>query len=147
MLKQICILAVLLLTGAAAHAAKVPFTLVTPNQNEPTCDTATPPKCTSTALTDLKSIKVEWGTCAGTAPNYSFGTLQASITILTSAVGVELKGFIYPSGLQRACVRAYAINADDVSSNSSGVAVADKLLPSPGKPVTLDKPVILSFHQ
>lgn len=86
-------------------------------------------------LTDLVSVKVEWGSC--TASN-GFGTLQAAITVPAALLTTS----IYPTGLSKVCARAYSINAQDVSSAASNVA-SKTLLSTLGKPVSLGQPIIL----
>lgn len=120
----------LLALAGVAHAAKVPVEVITPTTNTD-----------GTALTNLASVEIEWGTCNGTA----FGTKQSSIVVPTTAPGVKLSSPIYPTGLTKVCVRAYAFNTQGAKSDASNVGAKD-LLPKPGKPVTLDQPIILSFN-
>lgn len=88
-----------------------------------------------TALTNLASIRVEWGTCFGT----DFGLLQASILYTPAqAAGAP----IYPTGMTTYCVRAYAISATGAESGPSNVLVVTSL-PTTGKPVTLGQPITL----
>lgn len=114
-----------------AQAAKVPVSVTTPTENED-----------GTALTDLASIEIEWGTCNGAA----FGVRQAAVLITYPQVGARLSSFVYPTGLTKVCVRAFAYNSAGAKSDSSNIASKD-LLPKPGKPVTLGQPVILSFNK
>lgn len=118
----------LLIACGVAQAAKVPGSLVTPTQNTD-----------GSALTDLASVRVEWGSC--TSSN-GFGAVQSGIVITTTAVGATINFFIYPTGLTKVCLRAYATNAAGVSSDPSNTAWKN-LLPTTGKPVTLGQPVVL----
>jgi hypothetical protein len=122
-----------LLSCGLAHAAKVPVSLVTPTQNTD-----------GSALTDLAIVTVEWGTCGATAG--TFGTRQAGVTLQETQPGKALSTFVYPSGITKVCVRAFAINKAGGSSVSSSVATK-QLLPSTGKPVTLEKPIVISFNR
>lgn len=138
-MKWLMVLAVI--ACGVAHAAKVPVSWINPTMNTAECS-GTPVVCKpETALTDLTSVKIEWGTCNGTA----FGTYQASITIKTTVAGAAVRSFIYPTGIKKVCVRAFAINSHGNVSDSSGVAASGDLLPTTSKPVTLGKPVILNF--
>lgn len=121
----------LLALAGTAHAAKVKVSWTNPSTNTD-----------GSALTNLSYIEIEWGTCNGTA----FGIKQASMLVVTSAAGAAMTGFVYPTGLTQVCIRAFAVNAPGAKSAYSNVAVKS-LLPKPGKPVTLDQPVILSFNQ
>jgi hypothetical protein len=135
-MKPLLSIALLVVCGVA-QAAKVPVSLITPTQNEPYTDdkgVAHP----ASPLTDLAKIIIEWGTCSGTA----FAVRQAAVEIQTTATGTTLRTFVYPTGIAKVCVRAYAINADGVSSVASATASKD-LLPAAGKPVTLGQPVVL----
>jgi hypothetical protein len=116
-----------LLVCGVAHAAKVTVLWTNPSQNTD-----------GSSLTNLTQVRIEWGSCVGDA----FGAVQAGVAVPTTTSGAELSAFIYPTGLTRVCIRAYAINAVGVSSDPSSVAIKN-LLPSVGKPVTLGQPVIL----
>lgn len=120
-----------LLVSGPSFAAKVPVSLTTPTTNTD-----------GTPLTDLASIEIEWGTCNGTA----FGVKQASRLIGIFETGVLLQSFVYPTGMTKVCVRAFAINMKGVYSAPSNVASKD-LIPGPDKPVTLGQPIILSFNK
>lgn len=110
------------------HAAKILVSWQNPTTNTD-----------GSTLTNLAFIHVEWGTCNGNL----FGTTQSFVTV-AQRPSAKTNTFIYPSGLARVCVRAFAINTEGKQSDSSNVSVKE-LLPSPGKPVTLGKPVILEF--
>ena len=129
-MKRISLLLLMLFAGPAL-AAKISVQFTTPTTNTD-----------GSALTNLSHVIVEWGTCVGTA----FGVKQSSITIPVTAIGQTRSTPAYPTGLTRVCIRAFAFNTLGTSSNPSNVAVKD-LLPKPGKPVTLQQPVILSFNK
>lgn len=120
--------------SSVAHAAKFTVSLTTPSTNT-----------NGTPLTDLSSIEIEVGTC--TAAN-GFGTLLEAALIAESQTGVSKR---YPltttktTGQAKVCIRAFAYNAAGAKSDSSNVAVK-VLIPNPGRPVTLDQPVILNFN-
>jgi hypothetical protein len=126
LLLYICLLAVC----GVAEAAKITVAWVNPTTNTD-----------GSPLTDLWWINIEWGTCNGTA----FGVRQSNLIVMENVVQVT-KAFVYPTGLTKVCVRAFAVNSQGTASASSNVAIKD-LLPSPGKPVTLGQPVIISFNQ
>lgn len=126
----------LLLLALPAHAAKILVTWKNPTTYEPECDTCTP----APLGRDLAHIRIEWGTC--TASN-QLGTIQSSVTI-PQLPAANTSTYIYPSGLSRTCVRAFAITVHGIESRSSNIA-AKNLLPSTGKPVTLGQPVIIEF--
>lgn len=111
-----------------AEAAKVEVAATTPTHNED-----------RSVLTDLRKIKITWGSCKS---NTEFDTVQGSTTILTTQTGVIVKGFIYPTGMTKVCLVAYSINSKNESSRPTNMAVKN-LLPAPGKPVTLGQPVII----
>lgn len=115
-----------LIFASTANAAKIPVSWVNPTQNND-----------GTPLTDLAFVRVEWGSCAGSA----FGTLQASVKAMAPANSIA----IYPTGLTLVCIRAFAVNSTGVESISSNIA-QKSILNTPGKPVTLGQPVILSFN-
>lgn len=117
----------LLLGCGVAQAAKVPVSGLNPTQNTD-----------GSSLTDLAQIRIEWGSCVGN----TFGTVQAGVVITATVPGAKFSTFIYPTGLTKVCVRAYAINTAGVSSDASNTAFKD-LLPTTGKPVTLGQPVVL----
>lgn len=86
------------------------------------------------AYNNPSHVIVEWGTCNGNI----FGTRQSAVQApfpLTST-------FIYPSGMSRVCIRAFSVNTASVSSGPSNLLIKN-LLPTTGKPVTLDQPVVL----
>lgn len=116
--------------AGTAHAAKVKVSWTNPYTNTD-----------GSALTNLSSVEVEWGTCNGTA----FGVKQASILIATTAAGAPMTAFVYPTGMTKVCIRAFVMNTTGGRSVYSNVAVKS-LLPKPAKPVTLDQPVILNFN-
>lgn len=130
-MKRLLLYICLSLMCSVAEAAKITVTWQNPTQNTD-----------GSALTNLSSIIIEWGTCNGTA----FGTMKGSSLIATDVVGASMKAFIYPTGLAKVCIRAQALAANGAFSDYSNVAIKD-LLPSPGKPVTLGQPVIISFNQ
>lgn len=121
-MKRWAVLALLLL-ASPAFAAKVIVHWINPTTNTD-----------GSALTNLAVIRLEWGTCVGSA----FGVLQASILAPPSAGSTP----IYPTGLATVCVRAYARNTLGVESVPSNVLVVN-LLPTTGKPVTLGQPIPL----
>lgn len=100
------------------NAAKVQVSLTTPSQNED-----------GSSLTNLAAIVVEWGSCNGN----NFGTRQAGMTIAETRTNYRLSTSIYPTGLTKVCVRAFAINTEQVSSVSSNTAWKN-LLPGLGQP-------------
>lgn len=136
------LLYILLLSACGVvQAAKVTVEVITPTENEPYTD-AQGVEHPSTPLTNLATIVFEWGTCNGT----EFGLRQSAIAVSTTQIGVKIVSAVYPTGLSRVCVRAFAVNSDGGMSRSSNVAFKD-LLPSTGKPVTLGQPIILNFVQ
>lgn len=76
-----------------AYAAKLRVTWVAPTTNTD-----------GTPLTDLRSYRIEWGSCNSDG---SFGVYQAGINIGAPATS----GWIYPTGLKVVCARLYAINS------------------------------------
>lgn len=114
--------ALALLVCLPSFAAKVPVSWQDPTENTD-----------GTKLTDLKSIRLEWGTCNGAA----FGTSQASILIPAGA----MHGFVYPTGMTKCCIRAFAVNTAGALSDSSSVVSKD--LVALGKPQILGQPVVL----
>jgi hypothetical protein len=122
-MKKCLIALALLLACPLAHAAKVKVSWTAPTHNTD-----------GSVLVNLSHFIVEWGTCNGTA----FGTRQSAIQV---PAGMNTT-FIYPSGLSKVCIRAYAVNAVSVSSAPSNPTNKD-LLPATGKPVTLGQPVVL----
>lgn len=124
------ILCLLLLLPAAAFGAKVPVSLVTPSSNTD-----------GSTLTDLAQIVVEWGTCVGS----EFGVRQSAVAVQTTATGVALRTFIYPSGLSKVCARAFAINSKGAMSAPSNPA-SKNLIPTLGKPVILGQAIELLFN-
>lgn len=96
-----------LVVAAPAFAAKVPVTWTNPSTNTD-----------GSALTDLASVTVQWGSCSGSA----FGTLQNSVTVPTAAPGAAMKTYIYPVDLSPVCVEAYATNTSGAHSAPSNVA-------------------------
>lgn len=111
----------LLLIAPIAHAAKIPVTVGTPTENTD-----------GSLLTNLAEIRVEWGSCNG----IEFGVKQAGIIIPTTVPGAQLKAFIYPTGLTRICVRAFAVSSSGVVSDPTKTVVKD-LLSAPAQPGTL----------
>lgn len=130
MKKLLLYIALLSLCGVAQAAT---FTITWQN---PTSNTD------GSALTDLSSIELEWGTCSGSA----FGTRTGGALIATTEVGKAMSYRGSVQGLAKVCVRAFAYNAQGAKSDSSNVASKVFSLPTPGKPVTLDQPVILQFN-
>lgn len=124
---RILLALVLLCAAPVVHAAKVRVSWVNPTTNTD-----------GSVLTDLSHIIVEWGTCNGT----SFGTARGNTRVNAPATTT----FMYPTGVNRACFRAFAVNGAGVSSVASNTAFKD-LLPAPGKPVTLGQPVVLPNSQ
>jgi hypothetical protein len=124
------LLCICLLACSVAQAAKIQVQWANPTTNS-----------NGSPLTDLWWVNIEWGTCNGAA----FGVRQSNLVVMQN-VKATTKAFIYPTGLTKVCIRAFAVNSAGNTSNPSNVAIKD-LLPTPGKPVTLGKPVILSFNQ
>lgn len=122
-MKKCLIALVLLLVCPIAHAAKVKVSYTLPTENTD-----------GSALTNLSHIIVEWGTCNGD----SFGTRQSAVQV---PLGVSTT-FVYPSGMAKVCIRAFAVNTAGVMSSPSNTATKT-LLPTTGKPVTLGQPVVL----
>lgn len=116
------LIALEILSVRCAYAAKIPVSWILPTNNDD-----------GSALTDLKSIRIEWGSCNGTF----FGVTQASIIV----PGTLTSANVYPTGLTQVCIRAYAINENGVSSAPSKVVMT--MVTSPGKPVTLGQPISL----
>ena len=101
-------LAALLAFCAQAHAAKVLVRWTNPSTNTD-----------GSALTNLASVTVQWGSCHGTA----FGTVQGSTTLQTTLPGVAASTWAFPSNLSPVCIRAYATSSAGVVSGFSDVAV------------------------
>lgn len=118
-----------LLVTCSAHAAKVEVEWVNPSSNTD-----------GSRLTNLASVIIEWGSCAG---SNIFGTRQASITVPTTVPGASLSAFTFPVGLSPACFHARAVTTTGLSSAWSA-AVEWTAPATPGQPVTLGKPVILN---
>ena len=93
-------------------------------------------------LVGVASIELESGTCNGTL----LGARLYGALIATSEVGKAMSYRGSSQGLDKVCVRAFAYNAKGAKSDSSNVASKVFSLPTPGKPVTLDQPVILNFN-
>lgn len=115
----------LLLVCGNVYAAKVEVTWQDPDTN-----------ADGSALIDLDYIRVEWGSCNGA----EFGVMQASINV---APGIQ-RTSVYPTGLSKVCVRAFAVNTSGKASAASNTG-SKVLLPSLGKPATLGQPIILPF--
>lgn len=120
------LLLLILLIPLAAQAAKVPVTVQSPTLNTD-----------GSPLTDLASIRIEWGSCVGNA----FGTPQASIAI-PATPGAILAAAVYPTGLSIVCIRAYAVTRAGIESDPSN-PVTKQLSPVLGRPTTLGQPVTL----
>ncbi len=122
-------LALLLLAVAMpAHAAKVLVRWTNPSTN-----------IDGSALTNLASVTVQWGSCTGTA----FGVLQASATLKTTTPGAQRSTWAYPSNLSPVCIRAYATSSAGAVSGFSNVAVWIPPV-APGQPAALGDIVTLS---
>ncbi len=102
------VIALLLAVALPAHAAKVLVRWTNPSTNTD-----------GSALTNLASVTVQWGSCAGSA----FGTLQSSATLQTTVPGATASTWAFPSNLSPVCIRAYATSSAGVSSGFSNVAV------------------------
>lgn len=114
----------LLLVASPAFAAKVPVSWTNPTTNTD-----------GSALTNLASVTVQWGSCSGGA----FGTLQSAVTVKTSTPGAKMSAFAYPVGLALVCVRAFATNSAGASSAYSSVATWTP-------PAALGQPVAIVLH-
>jgi hypothetical protein len=111
----LCVLAV---ASVPAYAAKMHVTWTPPTQNTD-----------GTPLTDLTGYRIEWGSCNADG---SFGTYQAGINVISTATAA----WIYPTGLNPVCVRAFSIN----SANLLSPAVFASGTPKP----TISKPTQLN---
>lgn len=118
-----CSVVLLMLACSVAYAAKIPVRWTPPILNTD-----------GSALTDLASYRIEWGSCQGT----QFSITQANL-IVTNPEATS--SAIYPTGLSRVCVRMYARNAAGRESDPSNVVIA--VVTNLGKPVTLGQPVTL----
>lgn len=127
-------IAALLLVASTANAAKFTVKWVNPTKDTKGAD-----------LVSLSRVMIEWGTCSGS----DFGEFLGATFVNTTVPGAQLSQVLTTdsntNGLAKLCVRAYAYNTEGTPSDPSNVAVKT-LLPSPGKPVTLDKPIILNFN-
>ena len=113
-----------------AHAAKVLVRWTNPSTNTD-----------GSALTNLASVTVQWGSCNGTA----FGTLQNSTTLNTTLTGATQSTWAYPVGLNPVCVRAFATNS--AGGNSAYSNVAEWIPPlAPGQPAPLGDILFVPFH-
>jgi hypothetical protein len=94
-LAALCILAYAIGFAAAnpAVAEKLTATWTAPTQN-----------ANGTPLTDLRSYRIEWGSCKADG---TFGTYQAGINVGAP----ETSAPIYPTNLSPICLRFYAINS------------------------------------
>ncbi len=130
-MKRISLALLLIVFSAAAHAAKFTVTWKNPSTNTD-----------GTALTNLASIELEWGTCNNT----DFGTrLDGALIASIGEEGADKSYVVTVTGQTKVCIRAFALTASGAKSTSSSVAVKT-LLPTTGKPVTLDQPIILEFN-
>lgn len=120
-------LVVLFLAPAMAWGAKVRVMWTNPTQNTD-----------GTAITNLASVTVAWGSCAGVG---IFGTPQASITVPTASPGAVLSAYAFPVGLSPVCLRACATNS--LGHSSAWSAVVTWTPPTLGQPVALGQPIIL----
>lgn len=96
-----------------ASAADAKLSWVNPTTN---VDGSTIP---STGTTRLLLTRIEYGTCAGTAPSYTFGTKQGEATFNAPATTGTTTGH---SPGTTVCFRAYARNAENTESAPSNVA-------------------------
>jgi hypothetical protein len=131
LLLYICLFAICGVT----QAGKIPVKWTNPIKNTD-----------GTNITNLSHVMVEWGTCNGT----NFGEFLGAMIFDTTGPGAQLSRFLITdsntTGLTKICIRAYAYNTEGAPSDPSNIAIKD-LLPTPGKPVTLGQPVIISFNQ
>lgn len=120
-MRRLALAVALLLAATPAFAAKVLVRWTNPATNTDT-----------SALTNLASVTVQWGSCSGSA----FGTLQSSATLATTTAGAQRSTWAFPVALSPVCIRAYATNTAGTNSAYSNVAV---WLPpvAPGQPAPL----------
>jgi hypothetical protein len=126
---RVLVAAMLLLLSITASAARLPVSWDNPDTNTD-----------GSALTDLASVYVEWGSC--NPQGNDMGLVQGHTSVPTTAVGAKMHTTLYPSGLTKVCIRAKALTTGGVQSSWSNVLVKD-LLPVTGKPVTLGQPIQL----
>lgn len=130
------VVAALLIIGATrAFAADVAVTWTQPATN--TDGSAIP----ATGPGSIASNRVEWGTCTGTAPNYTFGTAAGSQTIpaATSYLVTGLAPATY-------CFRVTALNTYGSESAVSNVAQRAVAAPIPNPPI-VTQAVIAGMQQ
>jgi len=111
--------------GCSAHAAKIPVSFTAPTHGDD-----------GTVLSELDAVIVEWGSCNGSA----FGSRQSALTTQDVAIGRRDRVWIYPTGLTRVCILAFAQNRHGTSVASTVLVVE---LVSLDKPERLDQPIIL----
>lgn len=107
-MNRLALAVALLLAATPAFAAKVLVRWTNPTTNTDT-----------SALTNLASVTVQWGSCSGTA----FGTLQSSATLATTTAGAQRSTWAFPVGISPVCIRAYATSTTDTTSAFSNTAV------------------------
>lgn len=114
-LLALCLLSILTATPAWANKLKVSWQLPTQNTD-------------GSALTDLATIRVEWGTCV----NNDWGVYQGGVNFSPTST----RGTVIETGLNPVCLRVFAINSKNVASAPSPTVVV-KFDPA-GKPVVLN---------
>lgn len=123
------LLLALLTLSSNAYAA-----LVHVNWTPPTTNTD------GSQLTDLSHYIIEWGTCVtnnlGVVTGFGQRRGERRVEAPSSRSPLTVVG------LQRVCVRMFAVNTRGVSSDASNTAFKN-LLPAPGRPVTLGQPVVI----
>lgn len=102
----------LMLFAAAANGADAELTWTNPTQN--TDGSAIPASGTGRLLL----IRIEYGTCSGTAPNYTFGTKAGEATFNAPATSGTIPGHLAGTTV---CFRAYSRLANLIESDPTGV--------------------------
>lgn len=114
---SLCSLLILLAMPTLARAGKIPMRWTPPTTNS-----------NGSKLTDLVSIRVEWGTCNGA----DFGTYRNGANFPPASVG----GTVVTGGVNPVCVHVFAINSKNIASAPSPTIVV-RFSPS-GQPVVLN---------
>ena len=98
-----------------AFAGSATLTWTVPTQN--TDGTALP-------AGQITGYRMEWGSCTGTAPNYTFGTQAGTVTLPATPLTTTINNL--PAGLT--CFRAYT---QANGNESAPTNAASKVIPSP----------------
>lgn len=131
------LLTLALVFSLAANAADAQLTWVNPTQFT---DNSTIP---TTGTTRLLLTRIEYGTCSGTAPNYTFGTKAGEASFNFPATSGTTTGHAPGSTV---CFRAYARLADLTESAPTGVVYKVFAPAVPKPPTGLTVTELIVYH-